>query len=535
MQLIHSLSNSKFSRPTSFNNPFYYEADELCKTAFSEVVKHIESQSGEFLSEARKGKMFGVLMVECDSELGFLAAYSGQINQTFETEYFVPAIFDYLDENGYFKIHEREISEINHKISDLEDSIDRKALELALELARKSGEKILSETKAEFAESKKRRDEKRSQNNLDPETEQQLIKESQFQKAEINRIKQRVKAEISAAENNLKAWDQNIQNLKTERKQKSDDLQRWLFSQFQIINYIGESKNLLEIFNDYNGSIPPSGSGECCAPKLLQYAFKHGLRPITMAEFWYGESPRQEIRRHLNFYPACNGKCKPILNFMLRGLSYPANPLEISKKHELKYIYEDDEIIVVNKPAGMLSVPGKSDLESVLSVITQNHGNVNICHRLDMATSGLLVLAKSNESYDNIQRQFENHTVKKRYVAILSGIPIAKKGKITLPLIPDINDRPRQKVDFENGKQAITEYQVIEERGSECLVHLFPHTGRTHQLRVHCAHQLGLNIPIKGDELYGAKSERLYLHAEKITFVHPKSGKRITFEAKAEF
>lgn len=527
--------NTKHPKPSIFNNPFYYEANELCKSATELVLQHIDEESQEFKKEALKGKMFGVLIVESDNKLGFLAAYSGQINQTFNSDYFVPAIFDYLDDKGYFKIHEREISGINHQISELEDSLERKTLELQLITEKKSGEHILAEAKKEFAESKKRRDEIRSNGNLTPETEQELIRESQFQKAEINRIKQKIKAEISIAADNLNTWDRNIQNLKAERKQKSDSLQNWLFSQFQIVNYIGESRNLLDIFRDFNGTIPPSGSGECCAPKLLQYAFQHGMKPVSIAEFWYGESPKQEIRRHLNYYPACNGKCKPILNFMLKGLSYPANPLEISKKQKLEYIYEDDDIIIVNKPAGMLSVPGKSDVESVLSIVTESHGSVNICHRLDMATSGLLILAKSLDAYCNIQKQFDNHSVKKRYKAILTGIPQQGKGKIVLPLIPDINDRPRQKVDFENGKFAITEYEVIATNGNESTVYLYPHTGRTHQLRVHCAHHQGLNTPIKGDELYGQKSDRLYLQAQRISFLHPTTGKRMTFEAEEEF
>lgn len=534
----HPLKNTQSQKPLCFNNPFYYEADSLSREAFERVVSYIESADGQFIAEARKGKMFGVLVVENhEKELGFLAAYSGQINATFETDYFVPAIFDYLDENGYFKVHEREISDINREISEKMDSTERKTLELKFRMIEKTAEATLKGVKSEFAEAKHRRDEIRKQGNLTPEIEQELIRESQFQKAELNRIKQKVKADVAQAESELKAWDNHIQDLRNLRKQKSDDLQRWLFSQFEIVNYLGERKNVLDIFNDFNDTIPPSGSGECCAPKLLQYAFLNGLKPISMAEFWYGESPRQEIRHHLNFYPACNGKCKPILDFMLRGLSYPANPLEITQKDGLEILYEDDAIIAVSKPAGMLSVPGKSDLKSAYDIVRERfYGQeIWICHRLDMATSGILIFAKSKFCYEFIRGQFESHTIKKRYVAILDGKISDKKGKINLPLGPDLNDRPRQMVDHENGKFAITEFEVISESANGTKIHLYPHTGRTHQLRVHCAHPEGLNTPIKGDELYGKKSDRLYLHAERITFTHPISGKKITIEKEAEF
>ncbi|MCQ2251623.1 MAG: pseudouridine synthase, partial [Bacteroidales bacterium] len=520
-------------KPLCFNNPFYYEADSLCREAFERVVSYIESADEQFVAEARKGKMFGVLVVENqEKNLGFLAAYSGQINSTFETDYFVPAIFDYLDEDGYFKVHEREISDINREISQKMDSLERKTLQLKFRMIEKTAEETLKSVKSEFAEAKQRRDEIRKQGNLTPETEQKLIRESQHQKAELNRIKQKLKASIAQADSELKAWDNNIQDLRNLRKQKSDELQRWLFSQFVIVNYLGERKNVLDIFSDFNGTIPPSGSGECCAPKLLQHAFLNGLKPISMAEFWYGESPRQEIRHHLNFYPACNGKCKPILNFMLRGLSYPANPLEITQKDGLETIYEDDAIIAVSKPEGMLSVPGKSDLKSAYDIVKEQHQDdeIWICHRLDMATSGILIFAKSKFCYEYIRGQFESHTVKKRYVAILDGKITEKKGKISLPLSPDLDDRPRQIVDRENGKFAITEFEVVSESANETKIYLYPHTGRTHQLRVHCAHYEGLNTPIKGDGLYGRKSDRLYLHAERITFVHPRTGKKITLE-----
>ena len=528
--------HTKSEKPLCFNNPFHYQADELCREAFDCVVNYIESADRQFKSEALKGKMFGVLAVENQAgETGFLAAYSGQINATFDTEYFVPAIFDYLDENGHFKTHEREISGINRMIESKESELTELSGIQQPEI-----EKLKSDIEKyrEFCKNEKSKREKlRSSPTISDSQLTTLIKESQFQKAELKRMKDSLKSLTETQNRKPESLKNEIESLKELRKQKSDELQRWLFSQFVIVNYLGEKKNVLDIFNEFNGTIPPSGSGECCAPKLLQYAFTNGLKPLSMAEFWYGESPRQEIRHHLHYYPACSGKCKPILNFMLKGLSYPANPLEIIQKEGIRTIYEDDAVIAISKPAGMLSVRGKSILKSATDYVIERHPGqeIWICHRLDMATSGILIFAKSKPSYDNIHAQFENHTIKKRYVAILDGKTAAKKGKICLPLSADLIDRPRQIVDHQNGKLAITEYEVISESANGCKLYLYPHTGRTHQLRVHCAHAEGLNTAIKGDELYGRKSDRLYLHAERITFAHPTTGRKITLEDEAEF
>ena len=330
-------------------------------------------------------------------------------------------------------------------------------------------------------------------------------------------------------------------------KQMSQELQLWLFRQYQMLNARGEVKDLVEIWQDYHCSprirnkypLPPGGTGDCCAPKLLQYAYQHGLKPVCMAEFWWGPSPKSEIRQHGQFYPACRGKCKPVLTWMLQGLDVDPDPEEVGSLHlQPEIVYEDEVLAVVNKPAGMLSVPGRTENYSVATWTQQRWEGAMMVHRLDMCTSGLLLVAKTTDAYHHLQRQFEARTIKKKYLALVEGIPQKEHGIIDLPLFCDPINRPRQVVDYEHGKRAITEYRVISTQrdGSfVSLLALWPHTGRTHQLRMHCAHPDGLGCPILGDELYGHKSDRLYLQAQAITFIHPVTGKRMHFELKNEF
>lgn len=337
----------------------------------------------------------------------------------------------------------------------------------------------------------------------------------------------------------LPADDPQAVRLRVERKQQSEDLQRWLFDQYQLLNALGVRKNLVEIWRDYHTErvrrrfpLPPGGAGDCCAPKLLQHAYSQGLRPLCMAEFWWGRSPRQELRRHLQYYPACQGKCKPILTHMLKGLNVDADPsLTALAPEVLDICYEDDAIAVVRKPSGMLSVPGKNGLPSVLSLMLRRCPSAMLPHRLDMGTSGLLVVAKTREAYHDLQQQFASREVHKKYVALLDGCPSVASGTLSLPLRPDPLDRPRQVVDDVEGKEAVTRYEWL----GDSRVALWPLTGRTHQLRVHCAHPDGLGIPIRGDELYGTKADRLYLHAEEITFRHPETQKTVQFRWEAPF
>lgn len=539
--------------------------DELAAYLSGSPSQHFSPNpaSPEFQSEIAQGKMFGVLIVErkasepdgpdasSPSPLAYLAGYSGQICGRSDWENFVPAVFDYLQPNGYFKQEEAEIVKINGKLKRLPRPQQWQESRSACK-------------RPVFAKGRK-----------DGESDGEYIRRRQFENAEVHRWKLRVRAEREEFEMTERRKGEKRAELKALRRQKSDALQTWLFKHFVMKNARGEQKNLIDIFRtdlqipgnpsqskgeqasgvaagaggndpaqsspqrggngmDAGRWAPPAGSGECCEPKLLQYAFAHDLKPVSMAMFWWGASPRKEVRHHLQCYPACNGKCRPILQWMLQGMDVEPNPLEQNKVHKLEIVYEDEDICIVNKPAGMLAVPGKSHRESVQSVMRKRYPHASgplVVHRLDMATSGLMVIAKSSDAYKNLQAQFARHEIKKRYVAVLDKKLSEKNGNISLPLRPDPEDRPRQMVDFEFGKPAHTHYEQI----SGCRVALYPHTGRTHQLRLHCAHKDGLDNPIKGDELYGRRADRLYLHAEHLIFRHPRTGREMEFNIPPPF
>ena len=544
------------------NNPLDYEPDPLCIQACREVQEMLARRE-DWQEEIARGKMFGVLIVEnvkTDTDVpkwGYLAAYSGQIGGRSDWEDFVPAVFDYLQPDGYFKTHEAEISRINQSISHLEKDERMKEARTLIRQLQEERKRTIAAYQEKMKEAKAKRDSRREAGNLSEAEEAQMIKESQFMKAELRRLKKSL-SEKTALETEYEDYQENILRLKQLRKQLSDALQQWLFSQFRMLNQEGESKDLLEIFRDealkeYPQAaiatsriaalkmVPPAGSGECCEPKLLQYAYQHGYKPLQMAMFWWGESPKEEIRHHLQFYPACNGKCKPILHWMLPASTFEPEAINLSIYDKVETLYEDREIAVIHKPEGLLSVPGKDAAQpSVYALMRRKYPEATgplIVHRLDMATSGVLLIAKTEFAYHRLQQAFLNHQIQKKYVAIISGKDIPEKGIISLPLLPDYLNRPRQIVNHEQGKEAITEYEILERiDGSHLRIALYPKTGRTHQLRVHCAHQEGLNAPILGDPLYGnEKATRLHLHAEEITFEHPLTGKKITIKRKADF
>ena len=438
---IHPLHNTTSERPQRFTYPFCYEPHPLCRAAATEVQQYI-AEHEEIRSDADRGKMFGVLVVDSTDGLAFLAAYSGLLAGRNDWPYFVPPVYDAQQPDGHFKTTEREISLISHH---------------------------------------------------SPLTS----------------------------------------------KQMSQELQLWLFHQYQLLNARGETKDLVDIWQSYYSReklrrkfpLPPGGTGDCCAPKLLQYAYQHGLKPVCMAEFWWGAPTKEEVRQHLNFYPACRGKCKPILTWMLQGLDVDPNPETLGlQRMEIPTVYEDDALLVVDKPSGMLSVPGRIEDYSVETVMHERYPDSIVAHRLDMGTSGLLIVAKNGEAYRILQQQFIHHEVRKKYIAVLehSG---QGTGVISLPLRPDPMNRPRQVVDTDHGKRAVTRYEYIGDR----LVALWPETGRTHQLRIHCAHPDGLSNPIVGDELYGTRGQRLCLHAAEIWFRHPISGDEMHIKSEIPF
>ena len=558
-EILHHLATA-MQPPRLFTYPFCYEPHPLCTAAAAEVQRYVE-ESGVWQGEKSPGKMFGVLVVELGSggatsdgvlpRLGFLAAYSGLLAGRNDWPYFVPPVFDAQQPDGHFKQTEREISAINGEISELEKSYRYGVMKLSLNKAQYDADKAVGMARQRMADAKARRDSRRREaeeggEKLSEEEEKEMVRESQFLKAELRRVRRHNEARLAELRKPVEDYESRIAALRRRRREMSDTLQQWLFSHYRVLNALGEERDLVDIFRATVHAMPPAGAGDCCAPKLLQYAYAHGLRPVCMAEFWWGGSPRQEIRHHMHYYPACRSKCLPILTHMLRGLDVAPNPLALSAAHgEPRVVYEDDAIVVVDKPAGMLSVPGKDDVGGCVNVeafvrlhLMREYGaeelntNVKAVHRLDMDTSGLLVLARTDEAYVGLQRQFAAREVSKRYEAIVEGEPPHREGAISLPLIADIMDRPRQRVDPEHGKSAVTDYRVVRRLASgNTLVYLYPHTGRTHQLRVHCAHADGLGCPILGDPLYGhgTRATRMFLHAAALEFRHPVTGERMEF------
>lgn len=528
--------------PERFTYPFCYTPHPLCILAAKEVQSYLTRQTA-WKDELRQGKMFGVLIVQTEhGETGYLAAFSGILAGKNLHPFFVPPVYNLLQPQGFFKIEEENISSINRNIRQLEN--DKAYAALSAELARtiQSAEDILATAKAQLKEAKTAREQRRKEKELNAQEEAELIRESQFQKAEYKRLERSWKARITTLQTQTEDWERRISALKSERKTRSAALQQKLFEQFGMLNYRGELKNLCEIFGQTVHKTPPAGAGECAAPKLLQQAYLHGWKPIAMAEFWWGDSPKTEIRHHGHYYPACKGKCEPILQHMLQGLQVEENPMlkrmQVPSKN-LEIVYEDPWLSVINKPAGMLSVPGKEDAVSVYSLMREQYPEADgplTVHRLDMATSGLMLIAKTKRVHQNLQAQFKNRLVRKRYVALLEGVVPKDKGTVDLPLCLNPLDRPRQMVHTEHGKPAITDYQVLERLdGKRTRIAFYPHTGRTHQLRIHAAHPLGLHCPIIGDELYGEKADRLYLHAEYLEFTHPITGETVRITKEAEF
>ena len=528
--------------PRRFNNPFYYSPHPLCIKA-AEEVRAFLSADESLLAEACKGKMFGVLVVQTPTgETGYLMAFSGLLFGRNIYEGFVPPVYDMQSPQGYFKQEEARISAINATIKNIEQGYEYKSAVEALQALKDEAEKALSETTMLFKANKEERRKKRESGMLSADDESLLTKQSQFEKAVLKRLRRNWDARIEEKAAVVALFNERIKALGVERRNRSLALQRWLFEQFVVLNANGEGKSLLEIFEEKLSALPPAGAGECAAPKLLQYAYRNSLKPLALAEFWVGESPVGEVRRDGCFYGACKSKCEPILGYMLQGLDVEESALEKGGEIDsLEVVYEDESLLVVNKPSGVLSVPGIVGGTSVQQWLREKYSDntLLVVHRLDMATSGLLVVAKSMQVYKMMQQLFAERKVEKQYTALLDGVLQNVKGRIELPLAPDYMNRPRQKVDYENGKSAVTDYSVVDVvkyNGKECaLVRFEPVTGRTHQLRVHAASKDGLDCPIVGDALYGKVDKRLMLHAESLKFRHPVSGEVMEFACRNGF
>ena len=540
--------------PDKFTFPFYYEPHPLTIVATKELQEYLEKQTDfehEFGLKGAKlknaiGKMFGILVVKkTDNSLGYLAAYSGKLADNSFPHKFVPPIFNMRSEGSFYLEGEKKIEKIGAEIQLLKKDENYLSLKKSLKKLSKKIEADLAAQRKKMKTSKlsRRLQKKEAKANLDAANfsilNKKLIQESYNDQFYFKELQEYYSYKIEESKTLLADFENKIIGLIALRKKTSAILQNTLFEKYQFLNQQKETKGLLAIFN--NPSVkPPAGAGDCSAPKLLQYAFQHELTPVAMAEFWWGISPNSEVRKHKNFYPSCQSRCKPILNHMLKGIQMDENLLlkNLSENQELKIIFEDDDIVIVNKPPEFLSVPGKEIKDSVYTRIKQQYPSATgplIVHRLDMSTSGILVLTKTKEANRILQNQFIKRTIKKRYVALLSGKLSKKKGVITLPLRLDLDDRPRQLVDFKNGKTAKTNWNVITQNDTHTRVHFYPITGRTHQLRVHAAHKDGLNLPIIGDDLYGTKQDRLYLHADFIEFIHPSSQKKMSFTLPSNF
>ena len=558
---VHPLALGAETLPAAFTYPFRYTAHPLCERAAAVVAEEVKRMGFQ------EGKMFGVLVVSGngslslrgdleghESSLFFLAAYSGQLWGSYDYPWFVPPVVDYLDPNSHFQLEQKEIVEMSRRLEAMRESEERMEWQRRVAQLRAEREAAVTEAKRVYEEGKRGREELKikreklkieGRNELKIEGEEEnvyleLIRESQRQKADIQRAKQLHKLEIAELEARLTEHNAAVHELYEERKRRSEALQQWLFGQFDFLNAKGERKNLQEIFGPH---LIPSGAGECCAPKLLQAAYALGLKPVAMAEFWLGPSKPGRYRQPGAFFPACRSKCHPILGHMLQGLNVEPDPARHYENRELepiKVLWEDEHLAVVYKPEGWCSIPGKSDqpnlLDECFRLWPEISGSV-IVHRLDQDTSGVMVIAKNALVHRALGQQFEQREVKKRYVALLEGTLTVTYGEICLPLGPDLENMPHQQVDFDNGKEAVTRFEVVavEQSGNVTRVFFYPQTGRTHQLRVHSAAPEGLNAPIVGDRLYGHVADRLYLHAESIKFVHPITKEEMHFCLPAPF
>jgi len=540
--------------PLRFTFPFYYEPHPLAKIAAAELQHYLGTQADldhnfGLTTDNDKmviGKMFGVLVVrDNEGKLGYLSAFSGKLAGTNDHPEFVPPVFDMLVENSFFLKEQLVIDAVNAEIGKIETDEHYHRLKMDLEqLTIRSSEEISAfkkELKSNKDDRKKCREEQKI--SLDEQAyilvESELARQSHYDRHRLRLLTEEWKQCLEGARTKWAVFEARLDALKNERRERSAALQAQLFEQYSFLNKAGKRKSLHDIFTNTAFGRPPAGAGECATPKLLQYAFANGYGPIAMAEFWWGASPRSEVRMHKQFYPACAGKCKPILAHMMEGMLIDENPFLVPSKDNVKLeiVYEDEYLLVVNKPAGLRSVPGVDILDSVYSRLKFSLVNTEplLVHRLDMGTSGLLVVAKTPGIHKHIQKQFLDRIVSKRYTALLSKVIDGEEGEISLPLCADPYNRPMQLVSFETGKKSITRWKAVARTGTTTRVHFWPLTGRTHQLRMHSAHELGLNAPIVGDDLYGTADKRLYLHAAHLSFVHPKTKEKISFEVAEDF
>lgn len=531
----------KVELPKYFTYPFNYVPHFLSKLAARELCGYIDNSlccNSEVEDELKRGKMFGVLVVRKEGEVGYLAAFSGNIAHSNIYPGFVPPIYDLLNPNGFFVKGEECLDSINREVDMILQSVEYAELSSKCNELQHFITELKQNNKELLSQAKVKRDALRAEHPNDPVLLNELISESQYLKAECKRSERAKLIELQEVQSELNKLVERVAYLRQLRRGMSADLQRSIFKEYVVKNALGDSLDLLSIFADTPQGVPPAGAGECAAPKLLQFAYLNGFEPLCMAEFWWGDSPKEELRTHGAFYPSCKSKCEPILNYMMQGLNVETNPILYHGRDFWPHVvYEDEWILALDKPNGMLSMRGKVDVPSVDEWLKVEYPNCNyyVAHRLDMDTSGVLLVAKNLDVYKALQGLFAKKLVEKQYIALISGVPKDSEGIIDLPLIADIENRPFQKVDYINGKESITEYKVLNYKRGVSLVQFRPLTGRTHQIRVHAAHVDGLNAPIVGDNLYGKRGRRLMLHAESVQFTHPITNVRVTIYSPIPF
>ncbi|MCG9702618.1 pseudouridine synthase [Vibrio natriegens] len=544
---------SGYELPEQFTFPFYYTPHPLCVLAAEQLQQHLLTQNdfehdfGLEDEQAGRGKMFGVLLVQNQQgELGYLSAFSGKIADQNLLPGFVPPVYDMLTDEGFFRAETDAINAINAEYKQCADNPELIELKAEIQADRTSYQQEEQAQRQIMIDGRANRklQRKQGEQTLGPDELKTLLddlgKQSVAEKNVLKHLKMAWDQKLAVKEQRLATLKHELSELKERRKTLSKALQHKLHRQYRFLNDLGEERDLVDIFATTTNPVPPAGAGECAAPKLLQYAFKHGFKPLALAEFWWGESPKSEVRQHKKFYPSCNSKCQPILGHMLQGMNVEPNPLaeNWAEDKELEILYQDEAMVVVNKPSGLLSVPGKTIKDSAYTRLQAMFPDVEgpfVIHRLDMATSGILVFALTKRANKSLQKQFMARGVQKRYMALLEGELSDAEGDISLPMRGDPEDRPRQLVCFEHGKPAETHWQLIEVKNGRSKVYMYPKTGRTHQLRVHSAHHMGLNMPMVGDGLYGEKANRLHLHAEMLELDHPYSKERMSFHADCEF
>jgi tRNA pseudouridine32 synthase/23S rRNA pseudouridine746 synthase len=537
----HPIANSAW--PHVFPYPFYHKPDNLALKAAEQVKKLIANKTKHDFDE--QGKMFGVLVVEYDpGELGFLMGYSGKLKYDERPKGFVPPVVDVHQKDSFFKVGEKVLDALTLEIESLISNPDFIRAKTDYKNAQKELGAFLESYRKEIKANKARRKLARKEI-INRESKEQLAKlselslESKLEQLAYKKEKKNRSAALVSLEERFVCFEKDIKTLKERRAEKSKKIQEDVFKTSSFLNFKGETENLLSLFKDTYEGVPPAGAGECSAPRMLQSCYKLGFKPITFTEFWWGAPPKKQLRLHNTHYAACRGKCEPILNHMLEGVNVEESPLDATQKDKLiEKLYEDKDLLVVNKPHGLLSVPGKNIKQSVISVLKKEHSTtfeLYPVHRLDRQTSGVLLLAKNKTALAALQMQFEKRSTKKEYVALLDGTLTQKEGTIVLPLATDYNDRPRQLVCFERGKYAETTFTLLGVEKNTSRVRFYPKTGRSHQLRVHSAFHDGLNMAIVGDDLYGKHQDRMYLHAEKLVFMHPETNKEVTVFSKTPF